>query len=102
MGFVDVIHAGAAHTGVVQREAAGLDDVDVAAKAGRQAQARTEILGDIGLIEDEVEHGALVSEKPRNSTIHYSSSTIHRSPVLTRRATASSTRQDTCFCLEDL
>ena len=55
---VEIVHGGAAHAAVVEREAAGLYDVQRRAEAGAQSYEGAEILRNIGLEQGEA-HGSL-------------------------------------------
>lgn len=58
VGAVVIVHGGAAHAAVVEREAAGLYDVERRAQAGAQSDEGAEILRNIGLEEGQA-HGSL-------------------------------------------
>jgi hypothetical protein len=54
-GMLEIIQPAALHRFPREREAGGVDDVDRHAEAGAESQHRAGVLGDVGLVEREVE-----------------------------------------------
>ena len=65
---VVVVHGGAADALVVDRKAAGLDDVQRHAQAGGQADEGPEILRNIGLEQGQGAHERLFYSRPRRES----------------------------------
>ena len=58
-GAGDIVHAGPAQAAVAEGEAAGFDDVEPASEAGGEANHRTQVLRNVGLVKRE-SHGPLI------------------------------------------
>jgi hypothetical protein len=65
---IEIVHAGAAEGAVRGREAGWLDDMGLDAEAGAQAQNRSGVLRNIGLIEGDA-HGTGRREMKRGCAV---------------------------------